>query len=182
MAAKLKKKIEYSFLSLLVTDFNIRSSVCVNPEARDNRYSAPETKIYEQNSTIDIQCSNIDPDEPLKDTYHFSLLGFPASHMNPDLALANYHVEDNRGFKKYRKLNDREVPVYDIPKGMNVIDKKRGERHWSSALWLTPAIVSDIIVLLLSGKDIYVACHVRCEDRVAWLNGFNLQTENPLDC
>ena len=156
--------------------------MCINHEARNHKHSPPETEIYEQHSSIDIQCRNIDPDEPPTDTYHFSLFGFPTDHMNPDLALTNYHVEDAKGFKKYRKRKDREIPVYDIPKGMNALDKKRGERHWSSALWLSPAIVSDMITLLLSDSDVYAACHIRHIDRVAWLNGFDLQTENPLDC
>jgi hypothetical protein len=182
MVPRANEQAEYSFLSLTVTDFNISSSVCINPEVRDPRYGPPETKIYEQHSCIDVQCRNIDPDEPLTDTYFFSLFGFPASHMNPDLKLDNYHVEDDEGFKKYRNRKDREVPVYDIPKGMNALEKKRGARHWSSALWLSPAIVSDMIALLLSDRDIYAACHIRHIDRVAWLNGFDLQTANPLDC
>lgn len=182
MVSKNKKQVDYSFLSLAVDDFSIRSSVCINPEARDNRYSPPETKIYEQHSSIDIQCRNIDPDEPLTDSYHFSLYGHLINHMNPQLTLADYHVADNEGFKKYRKRKGAEIPVYDVPKGMNALSKTRGERHWSSALWLAPTIVSDMIALLLSDRDIYAACHIRHEGRVAWLNGFDLQTENPLDC
>ena len=101
--------------------------------------------------------------------------------MNPEFTLADCHVCDEEGFKKYRKSRGVDKPVYDVPKGIGSLHKSHGVRQWSSALWLTPDIVSDMIVLLLSDLDIYVACHIRHENRVAWLIGLDLQTANPLE-
>ena len=178
MSSKRRKKEEYSFLSLVVADFNIRSNIGINPEARNTRYSSADTKIYQQYSTIELSCRNIDPDEPLTDIYQFSIYG---DQINPGLTLADCHVCNEDGFKKYRKSRGVDKPVYDVPKGIGCLLKSRGVRQWSSALWLTPDIVSDMIVLLLSDLDIYVACHIRHENRVAWLFGFDLQTANPLE-
>lgn len=68
-----------------------------------------------------------------------------------------------------------------MPKGLGALHKQHGARQWSSALWLAPDIVSDMIVLLLSDRDIYVACHIKNDDRNQWLIGFDVQTSNPLD-
>lgn len=74
------------------------------------------------------------------------------------------------------------MPIYNVPKGISTLTKRRGSRHWSSALWLKPQIVSDMVALLSSDKDLYVACHLTKIERVQWLIGFDMQTENPLDC
>lgn len=180
MPSKLKKA-EYSFLPLVVTEFNVRSSYGINHKARDTKYSRSDTKIYQQNSTIELECRNIDPDEPLSDIYQFSIYGHSDGPTNPDLTLADCHVCDEEGIKKYRKSRGVERPVYDVPKGISALLKSHGRRQWSSALWLQPDIVSDMIVLLLSKLDIYVACHIRHENQVAWLIELYLQTANPLD-
>lgn len=182
MTSKKVRQVEYAFLSLAVNDFSINSGISINHEVHDSRHSPPETGIYQQYSSITLRCRNIDPADPLTDTYQFSLYGQSTDSMSPELTLADYHVRDDEGFAVYRKKKGEEIPVYDLPKGMGVLAKHRGERHWSSALWLTPAIVSDMIALLLSDKEIYAACHIRYDGRVAWLNGFDLQTINPLEC
>lgn len=104
MPSKEAKKAEYSFLHLVVTEFNVRLSYGINPKARDTRYSPSDTKIYQQSSTIELSCRNIDPDEPLTDTYQFIIYGRTDEDLaNPDLTLADCHVCDGEGFKKYRK-------------------------------------------------------------------------------
>ena len=143
--------------------------------------NAPDTKIYDQHTSIELHCQNIDPDYPSTDTYHFSLYGQPLDHRNGELTLEHFHVKDENGIEAYRKIKGRSVPVYNIPKGMNVLTKRRKERHWSSALWLAPSIVSDMASLLLSKNNIYVACHVKIIERDQWLIGFDMQTNNPLD-
>ena len=182
MSSSIRKQKEYDFLSLAVTDFNIRSSIAINPKARDTKYSPSDTKVYQRYSTLELSCRNIDPDEPLTDTYQFTIYGHPDEGLaNPDLTLADCHVYDGEGFKKYRKSRGVDKPVYEVPKGIGALQKRHGMRQWSSALWLMPDIVSDMNALLLSDLDIYVACHIRYENRVAWLIDLDLQTANPLD-
>ena len=182
MSSKTRKQEEFAFLSLVVTDFKIRSSIGINPKARNTRYSPSDTKIYQQYSTIELSCRNIYPDEPLTDTYLFTIYGRTDEDLgNPDLTLADCHVYDGGGFKKYKKSRGVDEPVYDVPKGIGALRKRHGMRQWSSAVWLPPDIVSDMIVLLLSDLDIYVACHIKHEDRVRWLIGFDVQTSKPLD-
>lgn len=176
------KKNEYSFLSLLVTDFHVRTGISLNHEVINAKLLSPETTIYQQYSSIELHCRNIDPDYLTTDTYQFSLYGHPLEHSTPELTLANFHVKDDKGVETYRRVKGRDVPIYNVPKGINTLTKRRGSRHWSSALWLKPQIVSDMVTLLSSDKDLYVACHLTKIERVQWLIGFDMQTENPLDC
>lgn len=181
MASKVFKKDEYSFLFLSVRDFDISTSVYINPIARDKKYRSPDTKIYRQYSTIELDCRNIDPDEPLTDTYYFSIYGHAEELCKPELTLADCHVLDENGFKKYRKRRGVDEAVYELPKGIAVLHKKYGAREWSSAIWQPPNVVSDMMAILLSDLDVYVTCHLQHEGHVRWIMGFDLQTSNPVE-
>ena len=167
MVARSNKQTEYSFLSLAVSDYSVRTGVAINPKARENRRSYQDTKIYEQHTVLDITAHNVDPDEPLTDTYSLYIYGDRNTVKDLDLTLADYHVEDEEGLKKYRKLKGVEIPIYDIPSGLAALNKKRGERGWWAALWLAPDIVSDMLTTLSSGKQVYVAAHIRHEGRAS---------------
>ncbi|MEX0739810.1 MAG: hypothetical protein WD071_10765 [Pseudohongiella sp.] len=111
MPSKAAKTLQYSFLSLAITDFNIRTNVMISLRARDNKYSPPDTKVYHQSSSIELSCRNIDPDDPPTDIYQFSQYGSVDDQVNPELTLADCHVCDAQGFKKYRKIRGIDIAV-----------------------------------------------------------------------
>jgi hypothetical protein len=174
-------RIEYSFLSLVVADYSVRTGAAINHKVRDARQSDREARIYDNHTVLDLTCHNIDPDEPLTDVYSFHIYGNRFSATDFGVTLADFHVEDEEGLKKYRKRKGVEIPVYDIPKGLAVLTQFRDERSWWSALWLAPDIVSDMLALLSCGKDVYAAVHIRNDDKTRWIQGFELQTNNPQD-
>lgn len=179
MVSKAANERRYSFLPLVVDDFEIRASVAINPSAKDAKNSPPDTKIFQQYSSIELNCHNIDPGEPATDAFHFSIYGHAESLYKPDLSLADCHVLDDNGFKKYRKRRGIDEAIYEIPKGVAVLHKKYGAREWHSAIWQPPNIVSDMIPILLSDLNVYIACHIQHEGRVRWIMLFDLQTSDP---
>ena len=56
--------------------------------------------------------------------------------------------------------------MYDIPKGLAALEKIRGERRWWAALWLERDIVSDMLVLLTSEREVYVAVHIKHANKI----------------
>lgn len=165
VVTRANKQNEYTFLSLIVTNFDVRTGAAISPEIRTGRACSPDTKIVEHHTALDIECLNIDPDEPLSDSYSFTIYGNSDTQPRLEETLADYHVEDKEGFKKYRKRRGVEMPVYDIPSGLAVLSKMRGERRWSTALWLTRDVVSDMLVLLNGEKQVYTAAHLKHESR-----------------
>jgi hypothetical protein len=178
---KAKKQIEYSFQSTIVTSFDVRTGVSINHEVRTSGICSPDTKFAEHHTVIGLTCNNIDPDKPLSDAYSFTIYGDAHPYPRLDSTLTDYHEEDEEGFKKYRKKKGVEIPIYNIPKGLAVLSKLRGQRHWSTALWLPRDIVSDMLVLLSGSKKVYAAVHLKQVSGDLWVLGFDLQTSNPLD-
>ena len=181
MIIKAQKQIEYSFLSLIVDNFDVRTGVSINHEVRTDGICSPDTKVIEYHTALELKCLNADPDEPLSDAYSFTIYGDAHSYSRLESTLKDCHEEDEEGFKKYRKQKGVEIPVYDIPKGLAVLSKLRGERHWSTALWLPRYIVTGMLVLLSGSKKVYAAVHLKHVSGDLWILGFDLQTSNPLD-
>ena len=48
----------------------------------------------------------------------------------------------------YLRVRGEEVSVYDVPKGMGLIEKARGSKKWSGFCWVSPGTVSDMLALL----------------------------------
>jgi hypothetical protein len=176
-----RKKTEYSFLTLEVNSFDVRIGSAINHKLRTRKACSPSIKVQEHHTVLDLTCNNIDPDNPLSDSYSFTIYGDAHPYPRLESTLEDCHEEDEEGFKKYRKQKGVEIPVYDIPKGLAVLSKLRGERHWSTALWLPRDIVSDMLVLLSGSKKVYAFVHLKHMDRDLWILGFDLQTSNPMD-
>jgi hypothetical protein len=181
MANESNKQTEYSFLSLAVNSFDVRTGSAINPKLRTGKACSPSTKVQEHHTVIDLTCNNIVPDKPLSDTYSFTIYGDAHPYPRLESTLEDCHEEDEDGFKKYRKRRGVEMPVYDIPSGLAVLSKLRGERSWSTALWLTRDVVSDMLALLNGKKQVYAAVHLKHESRKQWILGLELQTNNPQD-
>jgi hypothetical protein len=154
--------------------------VAINHEVRTGEICSSDTRIVRHPTAIELKCLNIDPDEPLTDAYSFTIYGSSNPYPRADATLSDYQVEDEDGSPKYRKHRGIETPVYEIPKGLAVLSKVRGGRSWSAALWLPRGLVSDMLVLLSREKQLYASIHLRNEDRKLWVQGLDLQTENPL--
>jgi hypothetical protein len=181
MANQSSKQTEYSFLTLVVTNFDVRIGSVINHKLRTDRICSPDTKISAHHTVIGLTCNNIDTERPLSDAYSFTIYGDAHPYPRLESTLEDCHEEDEEGFKKYRKQKGVEIPIYDIPKGLAVLSKLRSERHWSTALWLPRDIVSDMLVLLSGSKKVYAFVHLKHVSGDLWILGFDLQTSNPLD-
>ena len=76
-----------------------------------------------------------------------------------DTRLSDYHVRDEHGIPKYRKSRGKEIAVYDLPKGMGLLQTVRGEPRWSGWLWVPEETVSQMLTLLTGRSPLYLAIH-----------------------
>lgn len=93
--------------------------------------------------------------------------------------LSGRHMMDDDGARKYRKVRGEEIPVYDVPDGLGLIEKVRGEKRWSGFCWVSPGTVSDMLALLPHVHPLYISIHERKVGRTRWINGLSLQMSHP---
>lgn len=82
---------------------------------------------------------------------------------------------------RYRKLRDREYPVYAPPPPVAYLRKMPGENRWTAWLRVTPQMVTDSLILLSGPKPVYVSIHEIRERRQRRIQSLNIQTTDPAE-
>ncbi len=95
--------------------------------------------------------------------------------------LRDVQERDEYGSPKYRPHRGRQIPVYNPPPGMGLIEKVRGEPRWSAWLHVSPSFASDALGLLSNGRSLFLAIHERKKDRARWVQSVSLQTTDPAE-
>ena len=88
---------------------------------------------------------------------------------------------DEYGAHKYRKVRGNMVPVYDIPKDIGFLDKVRGGKAWSGAVWVAPQTTTDMLAVLPSVRPLYLALHELKIERRRFVSSLTLQTTHPAE-
>jgi len=80
-----------------------------------------------------------------------------------------------------RKVRGQDIPIYDVPKGIGIIEKQRGVNVWSCCAWVSPQMVTDMLSLLPNVKPMYVSVQEHKVGRNRWVAGMSLQTSDPAE-
>ncbi|MDB4409293.1 hypothetical protein N9235_00560 [Gammaproteobacteria bacterium] len=182
MVRKTKKaQEEYTFLGLELTGYKAAVDAAINYEVKNLRNCFSDTRIYRFDSSVEITGTCIYPDERALENYEISVYGREESSGELDLTLKDCHVLDDDYTPKYRKIRGKEVPVYKIPKGLGLLNRIRGTKNWSGYAWVPPRTVSDMQVLLVGTRPLYLALHELKIGRHRWIDSLTVQTTNPAE-
>ena len=96
-----------------------------------------------------------------------------------DLRLKDVQVRDEYGSPEYETYRGQQIPVYKDVKGLALLNKVRGESAWSSWISSSPRMLSDMLMLLQTERQLYISVHEVKESRNRWIRGIELQTIDP---
>jgi hypothetical protein len=154
-------------------------------EARVNHYAyAPQyawnldddDPVYEFTNRIVITGISTYPPERQGDYFEITIRGTGSASQRLNAKLKDIHARDQYGSPKYRGYRGRQIPIYEPPKGLGLIDKVRGERRWTAWLFVTPRFNNDLLVLLGHQRNLFLSLHERKVERSRWVQGMILQT------
>jgi hypothetical protein len=179
--AKRKKssKPEYSFSTIKLVGYRASIDASIGHEVRDPRHYYDDAKVYDFRSQVEMEGIFMYPEERIDEKIQMTVLSSDSDHHNFDLTLKDCHVRDDHGSPKYRKARGKEIPIYDIPKGIGYIEKQRGTRDWIGCAWVRHYTLTDMLTLLPDVRPLYITFHERRLDRTNWIVGLTLQTNNP---
>ena len=171
--------VEYELLSIPLSGFVASVDASVNHKARDRRHHYRDPKIYSFGSSVELVGVCDYPEERSGESYVISVHGWETEEGEFEARLSDRHVMDEDGMRKYRKVRGKEIPMYDVPEGIDLIEKVRGEKRWSGFCWVSPGTVSDMLLLLPHVRPLYISIHERKVGRTRWINGLTLQMSHP---
>jgi hypothetical protein len=120
--------VEYELLSIPLSGFVASVDASVNHKARDRRHHYRDPKIYSFGSSVELEGVCDYPEERSGESYVISVHGWETEEGEFEARLSDRHVMDEDGMRKYRKVRGKEIPMYDVPEGIGLIEKVRGEK------------------------------------------------------
>lgn len=176
---KTKPTDGYAFLGIKVNGYIVRINASINYDVRDPHHYHDDAMVYEFGSSLEIDGTCTYPEEREDEAYQFTIYGAEPRSGRFDLKLDDCHVRDDNGGRVYRKARGKEIPVYDVPKGIGPLERQRGTQLWTGWCWVTPLVVTDMLALLPNADPLFVGIHELKMGRKRWIVGLTLQTNDP---
>ncbi|WP_376704206.1 hypothetical protein RQ479_04155 [Mesorhizobium sp. ISC25] len=170
---------EHTHLAIKVARCEASVEAAVNynvytPESAWN--SDDDDPLYRFTTRLTVAGISTYPEERAGDTYEVTIYGDNLGSGDIRATLKDVQERDEYGSPKYRQYRGRQIPIYNPPPGMGLIDKIRGEPRWTVWLRVSPCFTSDALALLSNGRSLYLAIHERKANRARWVQSVSLQT------
>ncbi|MBZ9774069.1 hypothetical protein [Mesorhizobium sp. CO1-1-8] len=121
------------------------------------------------------------PDRRAGEAYELTIYGSHSDLRRSAAMVKDVQARDGRGSLKFRSYRGKQIPIYDPPSGMGLIDKVRGEPRWTAWLPVSPRFASDALALVNSGRSLFLGIHERQSNRAHWIQGLSLRTTDPAE-
>lgn len=171
----------HTHLGLKLTDHSVSAGAGINHAVHDPRLRHDETPVYSFSTSIEFVAVATYPEDRLEQQLILSVYGDQADMEGFSQVLGDRHARAEDGEPEYRKLRGQLVPVYDLPKGIGYLEKVRGQQSWRGAAWIPPQMVTDMLILLVGNRPLYLSLHELKVARRRWIVGLTLQTTDPAE-
>ena len=179
---KPKPECELTLLAVRLDRGDARVGADINYDAKDPRYALTiddEDPVYHYVTQLKVSGTSTYPEDRAGDRYDITITGDESHSRHVSPKLRDLQQRDEHGSRVYRPYRGGEIPVYRRPRGFGLLDKIRGEAAWTGWVNVEARLVSDMLVLLMSGRPLFLAVEERKEGRTRWIDGITLQTTDP---
>ena len=175
---------EHTFLAIRVERYEASIDAAINYSVRAPEHAwnlDDDQPVYKYTTRLTLVGVATYPPQRGGDTYEFTIYGDDVGSRDLRATLKDVRERDEYGSPKYRSYRGRQVPIYVPPKGIGLIDKIRGERGWTATLFVLPSFASQLLVLLGSGRPMFLAVHETKSERIRRIQNLSLQTTDPAE-
>jgi hypothetical protein len=95
------------------------------------------------------------------------------------MRVKDFHSRDKNGSRLYRTYRGESVPVLDLPAGVTTIQRRRDDHVWNAGVFVEPRLVTDMLLILASGRSTFLSLYEKKADRERWITSVSLQTADP---
>ncbi len=179
-----KSAEETTFLAIRVELYQARTDAAVN----HNVYAPGLAWEYDEDDPLYLFGTDLTifgsatwPEKRAGETFELTIYGADGRTTRRNATLRDVQRRDAHGSRQYRSYRGREIPVFDPPGGMGHLDKVRGQRSWTGAIFTHARFVTDALVLLGQSRPLYVSLDERKRERTRWIRSLTFQTTDPAE-
>lgn len=140
-----------------------------------------DTPLYRTTTQLTLVGVATYPEGRAGEAYELTIYGSNSTPRRIEATVKDVQARDEHGSLKFRSYRGRQIPIYNPPSGMGLIEKVRGEARWVAWLHVSPLFASDALALVNAGRSLFLAIHERRRKRVRWIQGVGLQTTDPAE-
>jgi hypothetical protein len=174
----------YSRIGVKVEKYDARVEADINIDAKDPRYAInldDRDPVYKYITRLTIVGLATYPEDRAGQRFEVTVYGDESPSRRVFATLKDIHERGEYGQPLYRQYRGQDLPVFRKPPGLGLLDKVRGEPRWTAWLNVAARLVSDMLVLLGTKRDLYLAIEERKIGRTRWVDGICLQTTDPAE-
>ncbi|TIN77516.1 hypothetical protein [Mesorhizobium sp.] len=153
---------------------------CINHDVYAPQYAwdlDDDDPLHQFRTQLTVTGVATHPEERAGDGYELTIYSDNSRRLGETVKDAQ--ARDEHGSPQHRSYRGRQIPIYNPPAGMGLIEKIRGEPRWTAWLHVSPRFVSDALALLSNERSLFLAIHERKSGRVRWVQGLGLKTTDP---
>lgn len=186
MKKKTQRKALETFtdLTIRVERNELKVGASINYNAREPQYAFrldDRDPLYRFTVQVELRGVVSWPDHRWGEKFELTIYGEDSPSLAHHLTLKDVQERDENNSPKYRQYRGKHIPVYVPPRGLGHLQKERGEKRWSAWLFTPTRFASDILLLLGSGRELFLGLREQKEGRDYWIADFSLQTKDPTE-
>ena len=174
-----KQAEEHTHLAIRVESYSAIAGAGINPTLyRDNpRDIIPEDLVLEGSLGLEVRGVCIYP--PPRADQKFEITIHTENASKTGLRVKDLHKRDANNAPLYRKNRGELYPVYDLPAGLGIIERRRSDDVWGGWVFVEAKVVTNMLILLGQKQQSYLAINERKIGRHRWIWHLSLQTTDP---
>jgi hypothetical protein len=156
----------------------------MNHYANNPQYAWRDTQddpLFEFETHVELKALCSAPNTSAGETYNLTIYSDVNSESAIYWKLKDVQVVDEHRVPQYRTYRGKRLPIYRPPNGIGTLEKQRGARHWNGTMWAQPRYLSDVLILLGSHRQLYLAIHEKKIERQRWIQSVAIQTTDPAE-
>lgn len=179
-----KPQYKHTLIAVRVENYEVRADAGVHHYVYQPHYAwrdIDDDPLFEFSTHIEITGASIYPEDRAGDSYEITIHSETAESARINAKVKEVQARDEYGAPQYRQYRGKSVPVYNPPEGVGHLNKIHGEKKFTGWVFAPPRFLSDYLMLLGQGRELYLSLHERRLQRHRWLHHLSLQTSDPAE-
>jgi len=118
-------------IAIVVENYDAHVDAAINHNVYAPQYAWDlnhDDPVYSFTSFLRINGISVYPEDRRQERYELTIYGDDAPSRKLSASLKDVQARDKHGSPMYRNYRGREIPIYDPPKGMGLLEKVRGDK------------------------------------------------------
>lgn len=150
---------EHTFLALQVDGFHVFAGAGINLSLLGPSFDwqSDQQSVFTSDIRLEILATCLYPPERTASLFEVTVVG--VCGRGPELTLKDINATSKTGAALYKERRGIAQPIYNVPRGIAVLQKNRGMDRWTTWVKINPIVVGQMLQILQVSKTSYLALH-----------------------